>query len=166
MQETCIWSLGWEDPLEREMAAHSSTLAWKILWTEEPGGLQSMGLQSQIQLNDFTFTWANSGRRWMAGKLVCWSPWGCKLSEWVKSLSCVQLFVALWTVAHQAPPSIGFSRQENWSGLPFPSPGDLPNPRIEPRSPALQADALTSKPPGKPTRGCKESDTTEWLNNN
>ena len=59
----------------------------------------------------------------------------------VKSLSCVQLFVMLWTVAHQAPPSMGFSRQEYWSGLPFPSPGDLPDPGIEPRSPALQADA-------------------------
>ena len=54
-----------------------------------------------------------------------------------------------WTVAHQAPPSMGFSRQEYWSGLPFPSPGDLPNPGIESRFPALQADALTSEPPGK-----------------
>jgi len=52
-----------------------------------------------------------------------------------------------WTVAHQAPPSMEFSRQEYWSGLPFPSPGDLPNPGIKPRSPALQADALTSEPP-------------------
>ena len=52
-----------------------------------------------------------------------------------------------WTVAHQAPPSMGFSRQEYWSGLPFPSPGDLPDPGIEPRSPTLQADALTSAPP-------------------
>ena len=67
----------------------------------------------------------------------------------VKSLGCVQLFVTPWTVAHQAPLSIGFSRQEYWSGLPFPSPGGLPNPGIEPRSPALQADALTSEPPGK-----------------
>ena len=55
-----------------------------------------------------------------------------------------------WSVAHQAPPSMGFSRQEYWSGLPFPSPGDLPNPGIELRSPTLQADALTSAPPGKP----------------
>ena len=55
-----------------------------------------------------------------------------------------------WTVAHQAPPSMGFSRQEYWCGLPFPSPGDLPDPGIEPRSPALQADTLTSEPPGKP----------------
>ena len=50
----------------------------------------------------------------------------------------------------QAPPSMGFSRQEYWSGLPFPSPGDLPNPGIEPGSPTLEADALTSEPPGKP----------------
>ena len=55
-----------------------------------------------------------------------------------------------WTVAHQAPPSMGFSRQEYWSGLPFPSPGDLPDPGIKPRSPTLQADTLTSAPPGKP----------------
>ena len=68
----------------------------------------------------------------------------------MKLLSPVQLFVILWTVAHQAPPSMGFSRQEYWSGLPFPSPRDLPDPGIEPRSPALQADALTSEPPGKP----------------
>ena len=56
----------------------------------------------------------------------------------------------LWTVAYQASPSMGFSRQEYWSGLPFPSPGDLPNQGIEPRSPTLQADALSSEPPGKP----------------
>ena len=66
----------------------------------------------------------------------------------VKLFSHVRLFVTPWTVAHQAPPSMGFSRQEYWSGLPFLSRGDLPNPGIEPRSPALQADALTSEPPG------------------
>ena len=66
----------------------------------------------------------------------------------VKSLSLVRLFVTLWTVAHQAPLSMGFSSQEYWSGLPFPSPGDLPNPGTEPESPALQADALSSEPPG------------------
>ena len=92
----------------------SSILAWRIPWTEEPGGLQSIVK--------------------------------------VKSLSPVRLFVTPWTVAHQAPSSKGFSRQEYWSGLPFPSPGDLPNPGIEPRSPSLQADALTSEPPGKPKR--------------
>ena len=55
----------------------------------------------------------------------------------VKLLNCVQLFGTLWTVAYQAPPSMGFSRQEYWSGLLFPSPGNLPDPGIEPRSPAL-----------------------------
>ena len=55
-----------------------------------------------------------------------------------------------WTVAYQASLSMGFSRQEYWSGLPFPSPGALPDPGIEPRSPASEADALTSEPPGKP----------------
>ena len=66
----------------------------------------------------------------------------------VKLLSRVQLLVTPWTAAHQAPPSIGFSRQEYWSGLPFLSPGDLPDPGIEPRFPALQANALPSEPPG------------------
>ena len=61
----------------------------------------------------------------------------------VKSLSRVQLFATSWTVAHQAPLSMGFSRQEYWSGLPFPSPGDLHDPGIEPTSPALLADDLT-----------------------
>ena len=76
------------------------------------------------------------------------SHWTVKVK--VKSLSRVRLFVTPWTVAYQAPPSMGFSRQEYWSGLPFPSPGDLPDPGIEPGSPAFQADALTSEPPGKP----------------
>ena len=69
----------------------------------------------------------------------------------VKSLSRVQLFETPWTVARQAPLSMGFSRQEYWSGLPFPFPGDLLNPVIEPGSPALQADALSSEPPRKPS---------------
>ena len=75
-----------------------------------------------------------------------------KLFSEVESLSHVRLFVTLWTVAHQAPLSMGFSRQEYWSGLPFPSPGDLPNPGIKPRFPALQADPLSSEPPGKPRK--------------
>ena len=70
-------------------------------------------------------------------------------SIWVKSLSRVQLFATLWIVAYQPALSIGFSRQEYWSGLPFPSPGDLPEPGIEPGSPTLQADVLPSEPPRK-----------------
>ena len=90
------------------MAAHSSTLAWGIPWTEEPGGLQSMG--SQRVGHDINID---------------------------KSLNSVGLFAILWTVAYQAPLSMGFSRQEYWSGLPFPSPGDLPDPGTEPGSPSL-----------------------------
>ena len=75
--------------------------------------------------------------------------WQLFLKVKVKSLSRVQLFVTPWTIAYQAPPSMGFSRQECWSGLPFPSPGDLPDPGIEPGSSALQAGALPSEPPGK-----------------
>ena len=65
------------------------------------------------------------------------------------TLSHVRLFVTPWTVAYLAPPSMGFSRQEYCSGLPFPSPGDLPEPGIKPRSPTLQTDDLPSEPTGK-----------------
>ena len=68
----------------------------------------------------------------------------------MKLLNHVQLFATPWTGAYQAPLYMGFSRQEYQSGLPFPSPGDLPDPGIEPGSPALQADALPSEPTGKP----------------
>ena len=64
----------------------------------------------------------------------------------MKLLSRVRLFATPWTVARQAPLSMGFSRQEYWSGLPFPSSGDLPNPGIDPGSPALQTEALSSEP--------------------
>ena len=71
------------------------------------------------------------------------------LESEVKSLSRVQLFATPWTIAYQAP-SMRFSRQEYWSGLPFPTLEDLSHPGIEPGSPALRADALLSEPPGKP----------------
>ena len=70
----------------------------------------------------------------------------CELSHF----SCVQLFVTLWTVACQAPLSMEFSRQEYWGVLPFPSPGNLPEPVIKHGSPALQADSLPAELPGKP----------------
>ena len=75
----------------------------------------------------------------------------------VQSLSRVRLFATPWTVAYQAFPSMGFSRQEYWSGLPFPSPGDFPNPGIELGSPTLEADVLTSEPPGKLPNICISS---------
>ena len=65
-------------------------------------------------------------------------------------LSCIQLFATPWTIACQAPLSLEFSKQEYWSGLPFPSPGDLPDPGIKPGSPVLQRDCLPSNLPGKP----------------
>ena len=69
----------------------------------------------------------------------------------VKSLSYVWLFATPWTVVYKASQSMDFPRQEYWSGLPFSSPGDLPDPGIEPRSPALQADALLSEGSPLPT---------------
>ena len=68
---------------------------------------------------------------------------------YTQSLSRVRLFVAPWTIALQAPLSLGFSRREYWSGLPFPSPGHLPNPGIKPTSPALADGFFTAEPPGK-----------------
>ena len=73
----------------------------------------------------------------------------CSATRESVSCSVMSIFVTPWTVAHQASLSMGFSRQQYWSGLPFPSPWDLPDPGIEPRSSALQADALPSEPPGK-----------------
>ena len=67
-----------------------------------------------------------------------------------ESITTLLMSYTPWTVAHQTSLSMGFSRQEYWSGLSFPSPGDLPDAGIEPKSPALQADALVSEPPGKP----------------
>ena len=71
----------------------------------------------------------------------------------VKSLSRVRLFATPWTVAYEAPLSMEFSRQFYWSGYPFPSPGDLPNTGIKPRSPALWVDSLPAESPGKCCNG-------------
>ena len=68
----------------------------------------------------------------------------CKIDDGLVAMSCLT-FVAPWSVDHQVSLSMGFSRQKYWSGLPFPSPGDLPKPGIEPRSPALQEDSLPTE---------------------
>ena len=94
--------------------------------------------KSWTQLNDWRTTMS--------------SPGGGHREKWrreVKLFSRVWLFVTQWTAACQTPLSMGFSRQEYWSGLPFPSPVDCPNPGIEPRSPALQTDSLLAEPRGK-----------------
>ena len=82
--------------------------------------------------------------QWIPSSLVYCVMWGAE------SLNCVRLFVTPWTVDHQAPLSMGFYRQEYWSGLPIPSPGALPNPGIEPASPAPAGRFFTTELPGKP----------------
>ena len=91
------------------------------------------------ELMALTYVWGYGGHN---HSFIPWSK--------VKSLSRVWLFVTPWTVAYKPPLSMEFPRQEYWSGLSFPSPGDLPGPGIEPRSPTLQADTLPSEPPVKP----------------
>ena len=80
-----------------------------------------------------------------------------------KSLSRVRLFATPWTIAHQALLSMGFSSQEYWSGLPFPSPGDLLNPGIEPASSAFQAEFFTTAPPRKAILSYTPSLTNEYI---
>ena len=146
MYKTWVRFLGREDPLKKEMAIHSSTLAWKIPWTEEADRLQSVGLQSlltrephRVQLG---ITFKNKPQLQKEGEGWCLKKGREKKER--KERTCPTL-----TVAYQAPPSMGFSRQECWSGLPIPFPGDLPDSGIKLGSPALQADALPSEPPGK-----------------
>ena len=128
-----------------------------LLWTREQIMMFSTG-QHLINIYACMHTLYNTYRQVFCHFLYfSFSPsfllvlryFSMKWSE-VKWFSRVRLSVTPWTAAYQAPPSMGFSRQEYWSGLPSPSPGDLSNPGIEPRYPALWADALSSKPPGKP----------------
>ena len=186
MQETQeMWglSLCWEDPLEYEMATHSSFLAWKIPWTEKPGGLQPMG--SQRVRHDWACSHTHTHMHTHGDKLAqviqplnfllrkCSKPKAhSQASSWSRKTACTRLpfpfiiirfivslcvsvarscpiiCLTLWTIAWEGPLFIDFSRQEYWSRWPFPSPGDLPDPGIEPRSPALQADSLLSESPG------------------
>ena len=75
---------------------------------------------------------------------------------------CLTLFVTEWIIASQAPLSMEFSKREYWSRLPFPSPGDLPDPQIEPGSPALQADSLPSKPSRRGNKGDIKTVSEGW----
>ena len=107
--------------------------SWNGLPFPSPGDLPDPGIKLR------------SSPTFQADALTSEPPGSHKVK--VKSLSCVRLFATPWMVAYKAPQSMRFSRQEYWSGLPFPSQGDLPNPGIEPGSPALQTDALPSEPP-------------------
>ena len=123
VQETQVRSLGWEDPLEKGMAIHSSILAWRIPWTEESGRLQSIRLQRvRHELSDSHFHLPL-----------------CLVTQSFPTLCNPTRLLCPW----------GFSRQEYWSGLPHPPPGDIPNPGIEPGPPASQVNSLLSEPPGK-----------------
>jgi len=144
MWETWVRSLGWKDPLEKGMATHS--IVWEIPWTEDlhrlysPWGCIESDMTEQLTLQ------SAYNIAWHMISVCCYdthsrpgygiSRLGGKERKW-KLLSRVQLFANPWTIAYQAPLSMGFSRQEYWSELPFPSPGDLPDPGIKPRSPAL-----------------------------
>ena len=130
------------------MATHSSILAWKIPWKEEAGGLQFMKLQRV----EHCWGQTHIGTLYIYAMYMCIYIYNVNIFIY-KSLhiqfyilhkfvcvyikSHVWLFMTPWTVAYHTPPSMGFSRQEYWSGLPFPSPGDLPDPGIEPVSPTL-----------------------------
>ena len=102
-----------------------------------------LSFKPTFSLSTFTFI-----KRLLNSSFIFWNRSWTNMN--VKSLSRVWLFVTPWTVAYQALPSMGFSRQEGWSGLLFHSPGDIPDPGIKLGSPALQVDALPSEPPGKP----------------
>ena len=116
--------------------------------------VQAMSSHHKLRQGD-CLPCANQRQRWNSSpKSSTWPMHEARKSKFhvvvVRSLSHVQLFVTPWTVARQAPLSRGISKQEYWSGLPFSSPGDLPDPGTEPRSPALQADSLPTKLGGKP----------------
>ena len=126
--------------LEKEMATHSSIFAWEIPWAEESGGLLSVRSQ-RVGHNLVT----KQQQAVYESLLKLYDRYVCYDSRSVMSDS-----VTPWTVACQAPLSMEFSRQEHWSGWPFPPPRDLPGPGTQPGSPAQQADSFQSVPPGKP----------------
>ena len=148
------WPVAHQDPLSMGFSRQEY---WSRFPCPPPGDLPDPGIKPTSLISPvLAIEFFTTSATWEARVCVCVCvcvynillPKG-GTSRWVsevKLLSCVRLFAIPWTVAYQAPLSIGFSRQECWSGLPFPSPGDLPNPGIEPRSPALQADALPSEP--------------------
>ena len=121
--------------LEEEMATHSSILDWRI-----HGQRSLVGYSPRGHRESDTPEWLSSEFH------------GLHVGMPAQSLSYSWLFATPWTLAHQAPLSMEFSRRQYWSGLPFPSPGDLPNLGIKPRCPALQTDALPSEPLGKPKK--------------
>ena len=147
--------------------------SWKRPWCwerlkQEKGMTEDemVGWHHWLKVHDFEQALGDGERQ---GKLACCSPWARKEPDVTERLNqeyesevnmlvtqSFRLFAMAGTVACQAPLSMEFSRQEYWSGLPFPSPGDLPDARTEPGSPTQQADSLLSEPPGKPLTSITE----------
>ena len=162
MQETWVWSLGWEDPLEKGMTTHSSILAWSIPWTLKSMGSQRVG--HNWVTSTFTFHFHSFNATSSSCISILLSPF-CLTSEVIISLAyayyrwlyccsvsklCPNLLQPCGLLACQMPLSMGFSRAKFWSGLPFPSPEDPPDPAIELVSPAMAGGFFTTEPPGKP----------------
>ena len=132
------WTVAYQAPLSMRFSRQEYWSGWPF---PSPGDLPDSGIELE-------------SRALQADSLLSESPGeppNCMLLLLLSRFSRVQLFVTPQTVACQTPLSMDFSRQESWSGLPFPSPGDLPGPGIKLKSPGLQADSLLSESPGKPT---------------
>ena len=149
VQETQVRSLGWEDPLEKEMATHSSILAWKMSLTEEPGGLQSMGSQ-------------RVGHHWATNTNQKNKSSNRKGQTQSISHSVMSDPATPWIVACQAPLSMGIL-QARIVGCHSLLQGDLPNSGIKSWSPTLQVDSLPSEPPGG-TKNTQRNRGEKWVN--
>ena len=138
------------------MAAHSSTFAWRIPWTEEPGGLPSMGSHR------VGYDWSNLAAAAAATFYLTFKRIITPMLL-LSCFSCVQLCATPETAAHQAPPSLGFSSQEHWSGLPFPSPMH----KVKSESEVAQSRPTPSDPmdcslPGSSVHGILQAKVLEW----
>ena len=148
------WTIAHQAPLPMEFSREEY---WSGVPLPSPGDLPNPGIKHRSLASPaLTGGFFTTSATWEAPhKRVCVCM--CSVTH-----SCLTLCNPMdWIVAHQAPLPMKFSRKEYWTGLPFPSPGDVPNPEIEHRSPALQVDSLPSEPPGKPLQEGRRLQT--WM---